>query len=137
MYNFKSIIQQCAGDLGKKLQHCSKEQSKKYNKHVIIGSDCPVISSSYIFDAFKSLDSHDLALGPAEDGGYVLIGQTKANLKVFNDIDWSTSLVFQQTMVKANDLKLKTNKLATLWDIDTAKDYDRYKLTLKEESTVS
>ena len=97
---------------------------------IAIGADCPELSSDHIQQAFNILQDQDLVIGPASDGGYYLIGlrqvfQGAANTSMqslFQDIDWSTSRVFQQTMQKAQQLGLSHSQLETLSDIDRPED---------------
>ena len=89
---------------------------------VLIGSDCPAINSDYLRDALVALDSVDVVLGPAEDGGYVLIAMKKAESKVFEGVDWSTSHVLQQTRANLTALVLSHHELPLLNDIDCPED---------------
>ena len=94
---------------------------------IAIGADCPDLSVSHLKQSFTALACTDLVLGPASDGGYYLIGlrqQTEPHTyrPLFQDIDWSTSRVLQQTLVKANQAGLSWATLETLSDIDRPSD---------------
>ena len=65
---------------------------------IIIGTDCPDLSQNIIEDAFLALNSHDVVLGPASDGGYYLIGMQQFTPEIFQNITWSTEQVLQQTI---------------------------------------
>jgi len=60
-------------NLGEKMHNAIYTSLKHYKKSVLIGSDCPILKADYINKAFKELEQHDMVLGPAEDGGYVLM----------------------------------------------------------------
>lgn len=122
----KSLYCQQGNDLGERMHHAISRSLKTYNKCVLIGTDCPVIDSDYITEAFQKLDHNDIVLGPAEDGGYVLIAANKINASIFNSIEWSSPFVLQQSMINNKRENFKTHLLNMLWDIDTPQDYNRY-----------
>jgi rSAM/selenodomain-associated transferase 1 len=92
-------------------------------KTVIIGTDCVEISKGIISQAFDSLDEMDVVLGPAEDGGYYLLGMKKLIPEIFDDIGWSTSHVLDQTIDKIKKKGRKFGLLEILRDIDTITDF--------------
>lgn len=89
---------------------------------IVIGTDCPRITSSDISAAFHELAMHDVVLGPAFDGGYYLIGLTAIHPALFEGIDWGTALVFNQTIQKALALNLSVKVLRELPDVDHPED---------------
>lgn len=117
---------QLSGDLGDRLWHAFQQEfSAGAHCIVAIGADCPSLSPQHICQAFQQLESKDMVLGPAKDGGYYLIGLRQGHLRyqtLFQGIDWSTSRVFQQTQTKAQQLKLSLVQLETLSDIDRPQD---------------
>lgn len=98
-----------------------------YTKILLVGSDSPTLPISYISEAVTQLDSRDIAIGPSTDGGYYLIGFSTQNIKttvpfVFEDIAWSTSDVFRQTLTRIHWIKATVGLLPPWYDIDTAED---------------
>lgn len=91
-------------------------------KTVIIGTDCIDITSETINRTMDLLNDKDVVLGPAEDGGYYLLGLKKFIPQIFQNIDWSTEYVLEQTIEKINNNELKFELLKTLKDIDTLDD---------------
>jgi uncharacterized protein len=90
-------------DLGEKMQNAFKNAfSKDYNKAVIIGSDLFDLQPRHIEDAFNKLDNNDVVIGPAQDGGYYLLGIKKVHSQIFINKKWGASTVFQYTI---NDLQ--------------------------------
>ncbi len=89
---------------------------------VIIGTDCPEITPHLLAHAFQALTTHDLVLGPAQDGGYYLIGLRRLVPELFQDIAWSTADVLSQTVRIAHQLNLAIAHLPTLRDIDQPED---------------
>ena len=91
---------------------------------VIIGTDCPELDADLLQAAFEKLDSHDLVLGPAIDGGYYLIGMGRFIPDLFMEIAWSTAEVFAKTVEIAKRLELAIALLPKLSDIDYPEDLE-------------
>ena len=127
-----SLHSQCGNNLGDRMHHALESSLKDYKYSVLIGTDCPEISASYIMQAFQALQSQDVVLGPACDGGYVLIGTTKSSPALFQNINWSTDKVLQQSLHNAQNNGYSYNLLDTLWDIDVPQDYIQHHNRLKE-----
>jgi uncharacterized protein len=118
---------QSDGDLGQRMLHAmSSAFSRSAQRVLVIGTDCPYILRADIETAWAGLTSHDLVLGPAEDGGYWLIGTKEPQPTLFEAVPWSTADVFQVTLDKADALNLKTQLLPTYPDIDTLTDWTHY-----------
>ena len=96
------------------------------NQAIIIGTDCPLMSPAYIAQAESALETADVVLGPAEDGGYVLIGCKRAEPALFRDIDWGTDQVLEQTLRAASQAQRSVAVLDTLWDVDRPEDWQRF-----------
>jgi uncharacterized protein len=95
---------------------------KGYKSVVIIGTDCPELTSVAIEAAFHQLGNHDAVLGPAEDGGYYLLGTRAFYPRLFQNKIWSSSTVARDTLADLSQLKLSVQLLPTLSDIDEEKD---------------
>lgn len=89
---------------------------------VIIGSDCPGVDAALIRRAFSALEESDLVIGPAQDGGFYLLGLTRRAPGLFRRIEWSTAAVFRQVMRNASVLGRTVAVLRTLRDVDTVED---------------
>jgi rSAM/selenodomain-associated transferase 1 len=100
-------------------------QANGYEKILIIGADSPNLPVEFLREAAAALSTHDVVLGPAEDGGYYLIGMTKIHPKLFDGIAWSTSAVLAQTLEQARSLKLRVYVLAAWYDVDELPSYQR------------
>lgn len=127
-----SLHTQKGDNLGDRMHNALQLSLQTYKKSVLIGSDCPVLDQAYIDKAFNALDQHDMVLGPAEDGGYVLIGATKIETKLFARINWGTASVLKQSLKNSKLAFYKTHLLNTLWDIDTPEDYIQYQSLLEQ-----
>jgi rSAM/selenodomain-associated transferase 1 len=116
-------LQQENGDLGKRMKVAFEQVfAKGYNKACIIGSDCYELSADIIEYAFRSLDECDIAIGPAKDGGYYLLGMKQIYPEVFENKNWSTKTVAEETIESIRSLHLRFIKLPTLTDVDEACD---------------
>jgi uncharacterized protein len=114
---------QPTGSLGPRLTGAFRDHFREGSHRVIvIGSDSPDIDGAVISHAFASLDEHELVIGPAEDGGYYLIGLRGPAPQLFRGINWSSHAVLEQTLAHAHRLELRTAMLPTLRDIDTPGD---------------
>lgn len=116
---------QCGAKLGDKMLHAMSQSG--VSKTIIIGTDIPLLTRDYIEQAIKVLDTADAVIGPAEDGGYVLLGLKKLDRRLFAEIDWGTDQVFSQTCEKLTASGLIWEALNTLWDVDNSQDLVRYK----------
>lgn len=117
--------QQHGADLGYRMQNAFKESFKAgYEKVIIVGSDLYDLKPKHIQDAFNRLDSNDVVIGPAEDGGYYLLGMTTLLPNIFENKNWGTDTVRTATL---NNLKTKkVALLETLNDIDFYDDVKGY-----------
>lgn len=96
--------------------------AKGYSKVIIIGSDCFELTPSIIDSAFDYLDESDIVIGPAKDGGYYLLGMSTLHPYLFENIQWSTNRVFNETLEIIRENNLSISLLPELNDIDEAKD---------------
>lgn len=88
----------------------------------IIGTDCPGLRAEHLTGAFTALDSADVVLGPATDGGYYLLGLRRPQPELFANKAWSTASVLADTVADARRLGLRVALLPELRDVDTAED---------------
>ena len=120
IYNKKKQVND---DLGVRMHiSCKGELENGANKVVLIGTDIYSLTGEIIENAFRKLDSSDIVLGPAKDGGYYLIGMKQPNPEVFNLNEWSHSKVFQETIDIIDKLGLKYSTVEMLNDIDEPED---------------
>ena len=114
---------QQGSDLGARMNNAFQHAfAAGYTKALLIGSDCPDISRTIVSRGFMLLDTHDIVLGPAHDGGYYLIGLRRPDPGLFYGVDWGTGRVLQQTLDKINAANLAVALLPELRDIDRIED---------------
>lgn len=118
-----SCTLQYGNDLGDRMANAFANAFEDGFEHVCcIGSDLPEMNEAILLSAFEKLETQDLILGRAFDGGYYLIGMNSLKRELFEGINWSTNQVLKQTVVKAKELNLRTFILPELRDIDTIED---------------
>ncbi len=117
---------QADGDLGARMEAAFEEALYSRNKAVIIGSDCPELTAEIIEEAFVLLETNDAVLGPANDGGYYLLGLKKVIPEVFRDMIWSTESVLSETLARLDAAGKNYALLPELSDVDHAVDWERY-----------
>lgn len=134
---FQSIAQQQGiqvylqqgSNLGERMFSALNESLDDASYCILIGTDCPVMSADYIDQAFDALEQgQDVVIGPAEDGGYVLIGASRVEASWFNNIDWGSKRVLEQSRQALISSAAKFQQLQPLWDIDQLSDLQRWRL---------
>ncbi|MDP5157966.1 MAG: TIGR04282 family arsenosugar biosynthesis glycosyltransferase [Flaviramulus sp.] len=118
---FKTV--QKGKDLGERMKNAfAKGFENGYERIVLIGSDLPDISSKHIEISLETLNKTDVVFGPAEDGGYYLIGLTKKHDFIFENKPWSESNLLEVTLKELNSKNIKFTNSVKLNDIDTYED---------------
>jgi uncharacterized protein len=114
---------QSGESLGEKMKNSFSEIFLAgFKKTIIIGSDCPDLETTDLNQALLMLDSHDVALGPAMDGGYYLLGMKKMYAGLFDNKPWGTDMVLPETLHDIEASGLSFFKGRILNDIDTIED---------------
>jgi rSAM/selenodomain-associated transferase 1 len=117
-----ALRHQPEGDLGERMESALTETLARAGPAVLIGSDCPEYSPDYLASAFTVLETADAVLGPAADGGYVLIGLRRPTPALFAHIPWGTGLVLERTRAALRGLGWRWAELPTLRDLDEPED---------------
>ncbi|MFL0803073.1 MAG: TIGR04282 family arsenosugar biosynthesis glycosyltransferase [Agarilytica sp.] len=113
---------QCLGNLGIRLTYTMRACLSRSNSVIFVGSDCPFIDAYYISSAVEQLACHDVVVGPANDGGYVLLGVRGEYPQLFQGISWGSDQVFSQTLQSIEAQGLSYSVLGALSDIDRPED---------------
>ncbi len=124
-----SIYSQVEGDLGDRMAYAvahSFEQNTQLSGVILLGTDCPFIDKAYLLSAIDVLEAGpDIVIGPALDGGYVLMGLKQPNRALFEQVHWGSDTVFEETVGNISSLNLSYQSLPALSDIDTFEDLSR------------
>jgi hypothetical protein len=118
-----SFRPQAKGDLGGRMARAFRQGFQEgMEKVVIVGTDCPGLSEDFAQQAFARLDQSEVALGPAKDGGYYLIGLRRPVEELFRGVPWGTGGVLAKTREIARNLDLRVFLLESLEDVDRPED---------------
>lgn len=137
-------LDQGTGSLGSRMRRWFESTLTDHpnSSAILIGGDCPTLGASQIEEAHRLLQSNQVALGPAFDGGYVLIGirgpwhsGSEGYERLFRDIPWSTDRVMKTTRERSRQAGWATAELQTMSDIDTKEDLDRLREGLKQKDS--
>jgi rSAM/selenodomain-associated transferase 1 len=120
-----AVSMQSGADLGARMHHAFVVTLARAAACVLIGTDCPALQPRHLRDAFETLDSHDVVLVPAEDGGYVLVGLTVPQPRLFEDMAWGEPTVLAATRARIDAAGLRAAYLDPLPDLDTPADLAR------------
>lgn len=120
------VHQQPGGDLGERMGHIVRTAVQRGRWPILIGADCPVMTADYLQAAAAQLRAGAWAvIGPAEDGGYVLLGLRGECPGILADMPWGTSRVLDCTLERLQCEGLRYELLPTLWDLDRPDDLPR------------
>lgn len=113
---------QSGADLGERMLNALRHGLAAHERVVLVGSDCPQLDRAYLADALAALETGDVVLGPARDGGYVLIGVRRADPRWFEGLVWGTDQVYRQTASRLDASGTSWQALAPLADVDRPED---------------
>jgi len=132
-----TLYKQRGKDLGQCMSNAFNTVLRRYHYAVLIGSDCPSLSCSDLQLATEYLENKaDVVLGPADDGGYYLIGMSKSNPRLFSGIKWGKDTVLAETCSRIKSLNLKNELLSKRTDLDRTSDLLAYFRMKRQESVL-
>lgn len=122
-----ALVPQRGADLGSRMQHALAHllDERGFASAVLVGSDAPLLTEGDLVAAVASLRNQPVVIGPAEDGGYYLIGMRGLHAALFDAVPWGSSAVLQTTLARAKRLAIDTHLLRHVYDIDTIEDLCR------------
>lgn len=115
------LLLQRGNDFGERLSFAAEDLFKAgFESVCLINSDSPTVADASFAEAVRELaEPRDrIVLGPSDDGGYYLIGLKQIHQQLFEEIDWSTEHVFNQTLRRASEAGIEVHKLPTGYDVD-------------------
>ena len=123
---FEVDVQQGA-HLGERLSHALTTRfGQGYSKVIFIGTDCPKLGSKTVRDAIRTLNRQEVVIGPAQDGGYYLIGFAACLPELLQGIPWGTPAVFETTLDRLRRRGARWKSLERLADLDTFGDLKQF-----------
>ena len=125
-YNI-GLREQGHGDLGERMHHALDEALRTARRAILVGTDCAVLTAAHLRAAAETLAAGTGAVfAPVEDGGYALVGLSRADPRLFEGVAWSTDRVMKETRIRLRELGRSWTELETLWDIDRPADFERF-----------
>mgnify|MGYP001820398122 CR=1 FL=1 len=104
---------------------------------VTLGADVPQVGPARLRAALDALEDADVCLGPAEDGGYYLVGLRAPAPGLFEGVEWSTERVLDQTLARAEARGLRAATLPVEVDVDDARDLERISAALRADPSLA
>lgn len=110
-------------DLGERMHGALAHACVEAPGALLVGTDCPFLEAGDLREAADALrDAADAVLGPAEDGGYYLIGVRRSDPRAFAGVEWGSGRVLAATRDRFRELGWRWHELATRRDVDRAED---------------
>lgn len=123
------LYTQSGNSLGERMHNACLQVLRRSERVLLIGSDCPAMTTAYLQRAAQHLRQFPVVLGPAEDGGYVMIAMIAAVAEraspLFELINWGSAEVLAQTKAALDTQQLAYREMETLWDVDRPEDIAR------------
>ena len=116
-----TTVKQGQGDLGVRMHRALAACGP--GPKILVGADIPELAASHIAEAFRLLGRHDFVFGPAEDGGYWLVG-ARYRPPRFGKIRWSSPDALADTLANLPK-RMSVGFVARLEDVDNADAYRR------------
>jgi uncharacterized protein len=124
-----SLHTQIGDDLGARMTEAIADALTRADAVLLVGTDCPSLDADRLASAAALLADHDAVLGPAEDGGYVLVGARRP--LPFEDVRWSTPHALDDTKAGFVRAGIRWTALPVLWDVDVPADLARWEAQRK------
>lgn len=128
----QAVRRQSGQDLGERMFNALDDALQRYARVVLVGSDCPQIDRAYLKSAIEALERCDVVLGPAEDGGYVLIGVSQLDRRWFQAVDWGSATVYADTLARFELTGANWQPLEELQDIDRPEDLPLWRTIVEQ-----
>lgn len=127
---------QSGGDLGERMRGALDAALARGTPAILIGADCPALDAGYLAAAASALDDNDAVFGPAEDGGYVLVGLARS-VDAFTGVPWSTPVTMEATRDRLRACRARWRELPVLWDVDEPADLARWIASAERAGTAA
>ncbi len=120
-----TLHRQQGRDLGERMRGAFEAGFARGGRLVLIGADCPSLQASDLRAAAEAIAACDVALAPAEDGGYVLIAMSRPVAGLFDGVRWGGAAVMGETRERLRAAGASWRELPERWDVDRPEDYAR------------
>lgn len=127
-----AVRRQQGANLGERMYNALAGGLPGHSKVILVGSDCPQIDRDYLLSAIAGLDNSNVVLGPATDGGYVLIGVRQVDKRWFDGVEWGAASVYADTVARFELTGAIWQPLAELQDIDRPEDLALWRALIEQ-----
>ncbi len=118
---------QRGSNLGERLSHALTTRVRQgFSKVIFVGTDCPCLGSKTVRDAIRALNRREVVIGPAQDGGYYLIGFAACLPEILQGIPWGTPAVHETTLDRLRRRGVRWKSLQPQADLDTFGDLKQF-----------
>ncbi len=127
------VHEQQGRELGTRLDFAMRHGLTRHARVVIVGADVYSLTPDYLQQGLQALQTSEVVIGPAQDGGYVLVGAQRSLPVIFHNIPWGTADVMGATLDQLLSNMISFELLPERWDIDTLDDIRRHAPELLHE----
>ena len=135
--HFYHHTMQVGSTLADRMRNAFQEAFITHQKVIMIASDSPHLKIDEIKKAYQLLNKHDCVLGPAEDGGFWLIGLSRFDAQIFSELHLSTEDALEKIEKKLAALHFKTTYVDVCSDVDTKEDLEKLLQILKKSNDIT
>jgi len=125
------LLLQGEGDLGERIERVLRAALQVAPPAIAIGADAPALPRRFLEAARAALDRADAVVGPAEDGGFYLLGLRLCPEGLLAGLPWSASDTFTRTVERLRARGLRVEVLERWFDVDRAEDLERLRALLR------
>lgn len=129
-----ACVAQAGDDLGERMRSALGHLlcARGCEAAILVGTDMPMLTAEHITEARETLDAFSgVVLGPADDGGYYLIGMHTVHPELFEGVEWGTASVLTDTLRAADRAGIEARLLRSGYDVDTIDDLRRLENDLR------
>jgi len=126
------VLLQGEGDLGERIERVLRAALEQAPIAFAIGADTPALPSRLLESARAALKEVDVAIGPAQDGGFYLLALRQCPEGLLRDLPWSSVDTLQATLKRLRVLGLRSRLLEPWFDVDRAEDLERLRALIEQ-----
>lgn len=125
-FNIKLYLQK-GPELGARMSQAFSDALSDFDFAIVVGCDCPWLKVTDLNEAYKKLDEKiEVVLGPAEDGGYYLLGLRSGQNHLFKNMLWGKSEILEETRGRLKKAKIDWHEIKKYPDLDLPEDLPAY-----------
>ena len=131
------VLLQGEGDLGARIERVLRAALERAPMAMAIGADTPALPGRLLESARMALRTADVAIGPAEDGGFYLLALRRCPEGLLRDLPWSSVDTLHATLKRLRVLGLRTTLLDPWFDVDRVEDLERLQTAIDQRTVIA